>query len=81
LEHENPNIDASLKQIICMIFIKEPKVKIITEEQKQNKQIVKELLSCYHVQEEAPDEYDLHDIQFEEEEEGEREVEGPHIES
>jgi hypothetical protein len=32
------------------------------EEEQQNKQTVKELLSCYHVQEEAPDEDDPHDI-------------------
>jgi hypothetical protein len=37
-------------------------------------------LSCYHVQEEAPDEDDLCDIQIEEVE-GERYVEGPPIES
>jgi alpha/beta superfamily hydrolase len=36
-------------------------------------------LSCYHVQEEAPDEDYPHDIQIEEEE-GERDVEGPPIE-
>jgi hypothetical protein len=41
---------------------------------------VKELLSCYHVQEEVPDEDDPHDIQIEEVE-GEREVEGPPLES
>jgi hypothetical protein len=37
-------------------------------------------LSCYQVQEEIPDEYDLHDIQIEEIE-GERDVKGPPIES
>jgi hypothetical protein len=36
---------------------------------------MKELFSCYHVQEEAPDEDDPHDIQIEEVE-GERGVEG-----
>jgi hypothetical protein len=36
-EHENPNIDATLKQIRGVIFIKEPEVKIITEEQQQNR--------------------------------------------
>jgi hypothetical protein len=30
----------------------------MTEYQQHNIQIVKELLSCYHVEEEAPDEYD-----------------------
>jgi hypothetical protein len=41
---------------------------------------VKELLSFYHVQEEAPDEDDSCDIQIKEVE-GEREVEGPPLES
>ena len=41
---------------------------------------MKELLSCYHVQEEVPDEDDSCDIQIEEVE-GEREVEGPPMES
>jgi hypothetical protein len=36
-------------------------------------------LSCYQVQEEAPDEDDPHDIQIEEVK-GEREVEGPPLE-
>jgi hypothetical protein len=79
-EHENPNIDATLKRIRGVIFIKEPEIEFITEEKQWNKQTVKELLSCYHVQEEAPDEDDPHDIQIEEVE-GERDVEGPPIES
>jgi hypothetical protein len=41
---------------------------------------VKELLSCYHVQEEAQDDDDPRDIHIEECE-GEREVEGPPMES
>jgi hypothetical protein len=61
-KHENPNIDATLKNIIGLIFIKGPEVKLITEEQQWNKQTVKELLLCYHVQEEAPNEDDSHDI-------------------
>jgi hypothetical protein len=76
-EHENPNIDTALKNI-RVIFIKEPKIELITEEQQQNKLTVKELLSCYHVQEEAPDEDDPHNIQIEEAK-GERDVEGPPI--
>jgi hypothetical protein len=79
-EHENPNIDSTLKQIRGVIFIQEPEVELITEYQQQNKQTVKELLSCYHVQEEAPDEDDLHNIQIIEVE-GERGVEGPPLES
>jgi hypothetical protein len=55
-EHENPNIDSTLKQIRGVIFLKEQEVELITEEQQQNTQTVKELLSCYHVQEETPDE-------------------------
>jgi hypothetical protein len=42
-----------------MIFTNEPEVEIMTEYQQQNRQTVKELLSCYHVEEEAPDEDDL----------------------
>jgi hypothetical protein len=78
-EHEIHNIDASLKQIRGVIFIKESEVELIIEEQQQNKQIVKELLSCYHVQEEAPDEDDPHDIEIKEAK-GEREEVGPTIE-
>jgi hypothetical protein len=63
-----------------VIFIKELEVDIITKEQQRNKQTMKELLSCYHVQKEAPNEDDLCDIQIEEAE-GEREVEGPPLES
>jgi hypothetical protein len=55
-EHENPNIDATLKQIRWVIFIKEPEVELVTKEQQRNRQIVKSLLSCYHVQEEIPNE-------------------------
>jgi hypothetical protein len=48
-----------------VIFIKELKVELMTKEQQQNKETIRELLSCYHVQEEAPDEDDLCDIQIE----------------
>jgi hypothetical protein len=41
---------------------------------------IKELLSFYHVKEEAPDEDDSHNIQITEIK-GEREVEGPSLES
>jgi hypothetical protein len=61
-DHENSNIDATLKHIRGVTFIKELEVKIIIEEQQWNKQIVKELLSCYHVQEEALDEENPRDI-------------------
>jgi hypothetical protein len=40
--------------------------------------MVKEMMSCYHVQEEEPDEDDPSDIHIEEVE-GERDVEGPPI--
>jgi hypothetical protein len=79
-EHENPNIDSTLKQIKGVIFIDESEVELMTEYQQQNKQTVKELLSCYHVEEEAPDEDDPRNIQITEIE-GEREVEGPSLES
>jgi hypothetical protein len=52
----------------------------MTEYQQQNRQTVKELLSCYHVEEEAPDEDDPRNIHIIEVE-GEREVEGPSLES
>jgi hypothetical protein len=55
-EHENPNIYASLKKIRGLIFIKEPEFKLITKQQQQNKQTMKELLLCYHVQEEVLEE-------------------------
>jgi hypothetical protein len=61
-EHENPNIDATLKKIRGVIFIKEPEVDLIKKEQQRNKHIVKELLSSYHVQKEALDEDDASDI-------------------
>jgi hypothetical protein len=79
-EHENPNIDVALKRIRNIIFIEEPEVESITEAQQRNKKTFKDLLSCYNVQEEAPDEDDLCDIQIEEVE-VERDVEGPPLES
>ena len=75
-EHENPNIDSVLKLLRGVIFFDETEVEIIKKYQQQNRQIVKELLSYYHVEEEAPHEYDLHNIQIIEIE-GEGEVEGP----
>jgi hypothetical protein len=69
-------MDTTLQKLKGVIFIKEHELEIITEEQQQNIKIVKELLSCYHVQEEGPDEDDPRDIQMKEFE-GEREVEGP----
>jgi hypothetical protein len=79
-KHENPNIDAALKQIRGFIFIKGPDIEVITEEKQWNKHTLKELLSYYHVQEEAPGEDDPCNIQIEEEE-GERDVKVPPIES
>jgi hypothetical protein len=55
-------MDLALKQIRGVIFVDEPEVELMTEYQQQNRQTVKELLSCYHVQEEAPDEDDPHNI-------------------
>jgi hypothetical protein len=62
-QHENPNMDSSLKQIRGVIFINEPYIKLIIEYQQQNKKKVKELLSCYHVHEEAPYKDGPHNIQ------------------
>jgi hypothetical protein len=73
-------LDLTLKQIRGVIFIEEPEVEIMTEYQQQNRQMVNEPLSCYHVQEEALDEDDPHNIHITEVE-GEREVEGPSLES
>jgi hypothetical protein len=75
-----PTLIQLLKLIRGVIFFYEPEVKIITKYQQQNRQTVKELLSCYHVEEEAPDEDDPRNIQITEIE-GEREVEGPSLES
>jgi hypothetical protein len=61
-EHENPKIDLALKKIREMIFIDEPDLEIMKEYQQRNRQIVKELLSCYHVEEEALDEDDPRNI-------------------
>ena len=44
-EHENPNIDAALKQI-RVIFIKEMEIEFFKEEQQQNK---KQSRNYYHV--------------------------------
>jgi hypothetical protein len=63
-EHENPNIDSTLKQIRVVTFIDEPEVELMTEYQQQNRQTIKELLSCYHVEEEAQNEDDPHNIQI-----------------
>jgi hypothetical protein len=81
-EHENPNIDETLKKIRGVIFIKESEVELITEEKQRNRQTVKELLSCYHMQEEIADEDDPHDIHIQEAPkiQVKREVEGPPLE-
>jgi hypothetical protein len=42
--------------------MKELEVELMTKEQQHNRWIIKELLSCYHVQEEAPDEDDPRNI-------------------
>jgi hypothetical protein len=63
-----------------VIFIKEPEIELITEEQQRNRQTIKEFFSCYHVQEYSLEEDDPHDIHIEEAK-SEREVESPPIES
>ena len=57
-------MDSTLKQIRGEIFIQELEVELITNYQQQNRQTMKELLSCYHVQEEAPDEDDPRNIKI-----------------
>jgi hypothetical protein len=63
-EHENPNIGSSLKLIQGMIFFEEPEVEIITNYHQQNRQIVKELITCYHVADDTPEEDDPCNIQI-----------------
>jgi hypothetical protein len=47
-----------------VILIDEPEVELMTKYQQHNRQKVKELMPCYHVEEEAPDEDGLHNIQI-----------------
>ena len=61
-EHEKPNIDSVLKLIQGVIFVYELEVEIMTKHQQQNKQIVNNFLSRYHVKEGAPDEDYPHKI-------------------
>jgi hypothetical protein len=51
-------MDLALKNIRGLIFVDEPMAELIIEYQHHNRQTVKELLSCYHVEEEAPREDD-----------------------
>jgi hypothetical protein len=78
-EHENPEIDTTLKLIKERIF-EEPEVEIVTTYHNQNRQTVRQLLHCYHIAEDDPTEENPCDIQITEVE-GEREVEGPKLES
>jgi hypothetical protein len=73
-------MDSTLKQLRGEIFIQEPEVELVPEYQQHNRQTMKELLSCNHVQEDAPDEYDPRNIKIIEIE-GEMEVDGPSLES
>jgi hypothetical protein len=73
-------IDTTLKVVRDRIF-EEPEVEIVTTYQNQKRQTVRQLLHCYHVaEEEDPTEENPHNIQIPEVE-GEREVEGPQLES
>jgi hypothetical protein len=56
-------MDSTLKHIRGVIFIQELEVELITEYQQQNRQTMKELMSCYHVHEEATYEDDPYNIQ------------------
>jgi hypothetical protein len=73
-------MDSTLKLIHEILFTNEPEVEIMTKYQQKNRQTIKESLSCYHVEEEALDEDDQCNIKITEIE-GEREVEGPYLES
>jgi hypothetical protein len=79
-ENENPNMDSTMKLIQGLIFFEELEVEIITKYQQHNRQTVNNLLSCYHVTEEAPNEDDPCNIQIIDIE-GEREGKGPSPES
>jgi hypothetical protein len=61
-----------------LIFIDKPELDLMTEYQQQNRWAIKELLSCYCVEEDIPDEEDPRNIQIPEIE-GERGVEGPSL--
>jgi hypothetical protein len=79
-EHETPEIDKTLKLVRDWIF-EEPKVDIVIGYQNQKRQTVRQLIYCYHVaEEEDPIEENSHNIKIIEVE-GEREVEGPKIDS
>jgi hypothetical protein len=79
-EHETPEIDKTLNLVRDMIF-EEPKVDIVTAYQNQKKQTVRQLIYFYHVaKEEDPIEENPHNIKITEVE-GEREVEGPKLDS
>jgi hypothetical protein len=73
-------MDTTLKVVRDRIF-EEPEFEIIPASQRQASQTVKQLLHCYHVAEaEEPEEDNLCNIQIPEVE-GEREVEGPKMDS
>jgi hypothetical protein len=77
-ENESPEIDKTLKVVRDQIF-EEREFEIIQTYQNHTRQIVRQLLHCYHVtEEEYPVEENSCNIQILEVE-GEREVEGPNI--
>jgi hypothetical protein len=57
-EHENPKIDSALKLIHGVIFIDEIEAEIMTKYQQHKRLTINDLLSYYHVKEEAPDDDD-----------------------
>jgi hypothetical protein len=61
-EHENPEIDTTLKLVRDRIF-EEPEVEIVTTYQNQKRQTVRQLLHCYHVAEDDPTEENPCNIQ------------------
>ena len=71
-EHENPEIDTTLKLIKVRIF-EEPEVEILIDYQNLNWKTIRQLLHYYHVAKDDPIEENPHDIQITQVE-GEREV-------
>jgi len=76
-ENESTKIDTTLKLVRDRIF-EEPEVEVVKSYQKQNQQIVKQLLHYCHLVEEDPTEENSCNIEILEVE-GKREVEKPQL--
>ena len=62
-EHDNPMIDTTLNLTKENNFV-EIEVEIVISYQNHNRQIVRQLLHCYHVTEDEPTNENPHDIQI-----------------